>query len=116
MLSASTTSSAMRANSPPRSARMGWPACSRAKLPSRKSCALRARIRLQTMGAFEYTALDSVGRSRKGVMEGDTARHVRSLLREQQLLPVTIEEVAAQESRRQLRPGIRFGRGLSAAD
>ncbi|MGH8257389.1 MAG: type II secretion system inner membrane protein GspF [Steroidobacteraceae bacterium] len=68
------------------------------------------------MGAFEYTALDVGGRSRKGVIEGDTARHVRSLLRERHLLPVTIEEVAAQESRRQQRPGLRFGRGLSASD
>jgi general secretion pathway protein F len=68
------------------------------------------------MGAFEYTALDALGRSRKGVIEGDTARHVRSLLRERALLPVTIEEVAQQESRRQQRPGLRFGRGVSAKD
>ncbi len=68
------------------------------------------------MGAFEYTALDSLGRSRKGVIEGDTARHVRSLLRERQLLPVTIEEVAQQESRRQQRSTLRFGRGVSSAD
>jgi general secretion pathway protein F len=68
------------------------------------------------MGAFEYTALDLAGRSRKGVIEGDTARHVRSLLRERQLLPVTIEEVAAQESRRQLRAGFSFLRRVSAAD
>jgi general secretion pathway protein F len=68
------------------------------------------------MGAFEYTALDPAGRSRKGVIEGDTARHVRNLLRERQLLPVTIEEVAAQESRRQARPGFNFGRRVSAAD
>jgi general secretion pathway protein F len=68
------------------------------------------------MGAFEYTALDSGGRSRKGVIEGDTARHVRSLLRERQLLPITVEEVAARESRRQHTRGISFARGLSAAD
>ncbi|HEX4050402.1 MAG TPA: type II secretion system inner membrane protein GspF [Steroidobacteraceae bacterium] len=68
------------------------------------------------MGAFEYTALDSLGRSRKGVIEGDTARHVRSLLREQALLPVSIEEVAQQESRRQQKPGLPFGRGVSSAD
>jgi general secretion pathway protein F len=68
------------------------------------------------MGAFEYTALDPAGRSRKGVIEGDTARHVRSLLRERQLLPVTIEEIAAQESRRQRRGGITWRRGVSAAD
>jgi general secretion pathway protein F len=68
------------------------------------------------MGAFEYTALDSLGRSRKGVIEGDTARHVRSLLRERALLPVSIEEVAQQESRRQQKPGLPFGRGVSSAD
>ena len=68
------------------------------------------------MGAFEYTALDTLGRSRRGVIEGDTARHVRSLLRERQLLPVTIEEVAQQESRRQQTPGLRIGRGVSSAD
>src|SRR5471032_129617 len=68
------------------------------------------------MGAFEYTALDAGGRSRKGVIEGDTPRHVRTLLRERQLMPVTVEAVAAGESRRQR--GIRFGfaRGVSAAD
>ena len=48
--------------------------------PSRKCYASRARITATVpMGAFEYTALDSLGRSRKGVIEGDTARHVRSL-------------------------------------
>jgi general secretion pathway protein F len=68
------------------------------------------------MGAFEYTALDAGGHSRKGVIEGDTARHVRNLLRERQLLPVTIEEVAAQESRRQQRSSLSFLRRVSAAD
>ncbi|MDE2251725.1 MAG: type II secretion system inner membrane protein GspF [Gammaproteobacteria bacterium] len=53
------------------------------------------------MGAFEYTALDAAGRSHKGVLEGDTARHVRALLRDKALLPVTVAEVAAQESRSQ---------------
>jgi general secretion pathway protein F len=53
------------------------------------------------MGAFAYTALDSAGRPHKGVLEGDTARQVRTLLREKSLLPVTVAEVAAQESRTQ---------------
>ncbi len=53
------------------------------------------------MGAFAYTALDSAGRPHKGVLEGDTARQVRTLLREKSLLPVTVAEVAAQESRSQ---------------
>jgi general secretion pathway protein F len=70
------------------------------------------------MGAFEYTALDPAGRSRKGVIEGDTPRHVRSLLRERQLLPLTIEQIAADESRSQAKGKrrYRFARGVSAAD
>jgi general secretion pathway protein F len=55
------------------------------------------------MGAFEYTALDTGGREKKGVIEGDTARQVRQLLRERQLLPVSVAEVAQREARRQRR-------------
>jgi len=69
------------------------------------------------MGAFEYTALDTAGRSRKGVIEGDTPRHVRSLLRERQLLPVTIEAIAAESTQNpQKRRSLTLRRGISAAD
>ncbi|MGA8709157.1 MAG: type II secretion system inner membrane protein GspF [Steroidobacteraceae bacterium] len=68
------------------------------------------------MGAFEYTALDTTGRSRKGVIEGDTARHVRSLLRERQLLPVTIEAIAAEATHKKRRGAFSLRRGISAAD
>src|SRR5215475_14090790 len=53
------------------------------------------------MGAFEYTALDPAGKERTGILEGDTPRHIRQLLREQQLLPVAVAEVAQKEARRQ---------------
>jgi general secretion pathway protein F len=53
------------------------------------------------MGAFEYTALDTGGKERKGILEGDTPRHIRQLLRDKQLLPVTVNEVAQKESKRQ---------------
>jgi len=53
------------------------------------------------MGAFEYTALDGAGKERKGILEGDTPRHIRQLLREQQLLPVSVSEVAQKEAKRQ---------------
>ena len=53
------------------------------------------------MGAFEYTALDNGGKERKGILEGDTPRHIRQLLRERQLLPVTVSEVAQKEAKRQ---------------
>jgi general secretion pathway protein F len=69
------------------------------------------------MGAFEYTALDTGGRSRKGVIEGDTPRHVRSLLRERQLLPLTVEQVSVQEVRNERGAGrFALGRRVSAAD
>src|SRR5262249_13822614 len=65
------------------------------------------------MGAFEYTALDNGGKERKGILEGDTPRHIRQLLREKQLLPVTVSEVAQKEARRQ--PYFSLTRGVSTA-
>ena len=42
------------------------------------------------MGAFEFVALDKKGKESKGLLEGDTAKHVRQMLRERQLLPVAV--------------------------
>jgi general secretion pathway protein F len=67
------------------------------------------------MGAFEYTALDAGGKERRGVLEGDTARQVRQLLREKQLLPVTVNEVAQKEAKRQ-REFTLTRRGISTTD
>jgi general secretion pathway protein F len=69
------------------------------------------------MGAFEYTAVDAGGKERRGTLEGDTARQVRQLLREQALLPVVVQEVHKQESeRRAKRISFQGGGGLSAHD
>ncbi|HZJ82070.1 MAG TPA: type II secretion system inner membrane protein GspF [Guyparkeria sp.] len=46
------------------------------------------------MAAFEYTALDQRGREQRGVIEGETARAARGLLRERGLTPMTIDVVA----------------------
>ena len=65
------------------------------------------------MGAFEYAALDVQGRTKKGVLEGDTPRQVRQQLRDKGLTPLKVEEVAQREAaagRTWLR------RGVSAAD
>jgi len=51
------------------------------------------------MGAFQYIAIDTSGQQRKGLLEGDTAKQVRQLLREQNLLPVEVEEIRQQEIR-----------------
>jgi general secretion pathway protein F len=53
------------------------------------------------MGAYQYVALDPGGKEHRGVLEGDTPRHVRQLLRERQLLPVEIAEVEARERKSQ---------------
>jgi general secretion pathway protein F len=53
------------------------------------------------MGAFEYTAVDPGGRETRGVIEGDTPRQVRQILRERRLLPLSVTEVAAKEASRQ---------------
>ncbi len=42
------------------------------------------------MAAFDYQALDSHGKTKKGVIEGDTPRQVRGLLREQGLIPIEV--------------------------
>lgn len=66
------------------------------------------------MGAFEYLALDQSGKESKGLIEGDTAKHVRQILRDRSLLPVQVTEVAQKEARRQRSFSIR--KGISAGD
>ena len=66
------------------------------------------------MGAFEYVAIDKRGKESKGLLEGDTPKHVRQLLRERALLPVSVTEVARKESRKT--PAFTLRRGISASD
>ena len=42
------------------------------------------------MAAYNYTALDNTGKTRKGVLQADTAKSVRMQLREQGLTPLTV--------------------------
>ena len=66
------------------------------------------------MGAYEYTALDRSGREQKGVLEGDTARQIRQLLRDKGLAPLAVSEITQQSQERGRRT--LFQRGASAAD
>ena len=66
------------------------------------------------MGAFEYVAMDQAGKQAKGLLEGDTPKHVRQLLRDRNLLPVSVTEVAQKEARRQ--SSFSFRKGISSAE
>ena len=66
------------------------------------------------MGAFEYIAINKEGKQIKGVLEGDTPKHVRQLLRDQRLLPVSVIEAAQKEAIRQRSFSLR--KGISSAD
>jgi general secretion pathway protein F len=66
------------------------------------------------MGAFEYTAVDSGGRQRRGVLDGDTARQVRQTLRDRGLIPLAVAEVVEKQAGG--RPSFSFRRGISPMD
>ncbi len=66
------------------------------------------------MGAFEYVAMDQSGKQSKGLLEGDTPKHVRQLLRDRKLLPVSVTEVAQKEARRQATFSLR--KGISSSE
>ncbi|MDE2150461.1 MAG: type II secretion system inner membrane protein GspF [Gammaproteobacteria bacterium] len=69
------------------------------------------------MAAYEYAALDARGRQQRGLLEADTPRQIRQLLREQGLMPLSVTEVAEQH--RSARHGglsLRGGGYLSIAE
>ncbi len=66
------------------------------------------------MAAYEYTALDAAGRELHGVLDGDSARQIRQLLRDQSLLPVTVAEVSDAPPARTL--SFSFGNRIGSAD
>ena len=45
------------------------------------------------MPAYQFTAVDSVGKQHKGVMEGDSARQIRQQLRDKSWMPVQVDPV-----------------------
>ena len=67
------------------------------------------------MGAYQYVAVDAGGKEHRGVLEGDTPRHVRQVLRERKLMPVEVNEVEARE-KKAARRRFSLGRGISGLD
>jgi general secretion pathway protein F len=69
------------------------------------------------MGAFDFVALDKAGKERKGVLEGDSPRQIRQQLREQGMIPLSVDEVATRETKQQTQKSpFKLRRGISAAD
>ncbi len=60
------------------------------------------------MPAFEYQALNSKGQKKQGIIEGDTAKRARQLLREQGLAPVSINPI--QESSKSKKSSTNHGK------
>ena len=50
------------------------------------------------MGAYQYVALDEVGKECKGILEGETPKAVRQALRERKLFPVEVVETRTKEN------------------
>lgn len=50
------------------------------------------------MGAFDYQALDALGRKRKGVIEADTARQARQQLRDKGFTPLDVNATRRQRA------------------
>ncbi|MDD2915229.1 MAG: type II secretion system inner membrane protein GspF [Gallionella sp.] len=63
------------------------------------------------MEAFQYQALNAVGRKVSGVIQADTPRQARAQLRAQGLLPSMIDQVHARERAKQV-----WSRGISASE
>lgn len=51
------------------------------------------------MAAFEYIALDEKGKEKKGVIEADTARQVRQILRDKGLTPLQIDSTKVSKKK-----------------
>jgi len=51
------------------------------------------------VAAFEYQALDENGRKKKGVLEGDSARQIRQILKEKSWIPLEVELSGQKEKK-----------------
>lgn len=56
------------------------------------------------MSAFEYTALAANGRKTRGLTEADSERHARRQLREQGLVPLTVQPATTAQARQEGQP------------
>jgi general secretion pathway protein F len=69
------------------------------------------------MAAFEYRALDGKGKEKKGILEADTAKQVRQMLRDKAMMPLEVLP-AAEKDKQQSSDGFQLFKGYkpSVAD
>ena len=65
------------------------------------------------MGAYDFVALDNSGRQKKGVLEGDSQRQIRQLLRDQGMIPLSVASAAQKSEAGSASSGFRFSSGPS---
>ncbi|MCU7968046.1 MAG: type II secretion system F family protein, partial [gamma proteobacterium symbiont of Bathyaustriella thionipta] len=66
------------------------------------------------MPAFEYSALNTQGKTEKGVLEGDSSRQISQRLKKKSLIPLVIAEISRQPTKKNhTLPFLK--RGLSSA-
>lgn len=69
------------------------------------------------MAAFQYIALDERGKQRKGVLEADSVRQIRQMLRDQGLVPLNVDATSGVSSNKaDKKRGGGFARRLGALD
>jgi general secretion pathway protein F len=68
------------------------------------------------MAAFEYVALDARGGNAKGLIEGDTPRQVRQMLRDRGLTPLNVREVAERNARNAGSASVKSGGSMSSTE
>lgn len=73
------------------------------------------------MAAFEYIVLDEKGKEKKGIIEGDTAKQVRQILRDRGLIPLQIDSTKNTEQKKSENasiPGLSkmFQRGIGTTE
>jgi len=73
------------------------------------------------MPAFDYTALDTRGKQKKGVLEADSVRQIRQMLRDQGLVPLEVDTASERRRSSESSSGfsfdaLSFGRRLGNLD
>lgn len=66
------------------------------------------------MGAYNYIAIDTKGKEKKGILEGDSPRHIRQSIREQGLTPLDV--IAISDSKKSSTSNFRFAKRVKGND